>query len=190
MIATADMAAISLELLPPLSMPPRDEHAQAKSWTVWAPRTDLLADCAAGASRAIRLTSRGDSAVLSSLRHRCPVSPGQTYRFSVRFRPEGLTSIRDSVRPLLRWFRASGQCAATDYVVRVAAEPDGWYRADQVVGPHPDAIEVEVHLMLRWTAQGSVTWAQPSLRACAAPATRHATLGVANVGVALDAPAK
>jgi predicted amidohydrolase len=189
MIATDDVRTErGGEHLPALGDGRGSDPASAPAWTPWAPRPDLLAVLESSGNGTLRLRSPGNPAVLSALRCRCAVVPNQAYRFAVRFRPSGIASVRDSVRPLLRWFRASGQACATDYVTQFSAATDGWYETEQVVGPHPDATEVEVSLMLRWTDAGNVTWDQPSLRPCAAPAPRFATLGVANVGVALDAP--
>jgi hypothetical protein len=159
MIVTSDVGTERAgEHLPALDGGRGNDPAHAPAWALWAPRPDLLAVLEPSGGGRMRLQSPGNPAVLSALRCRCAVAPNQTYRFAVRFRPSGIASVRDSVRPLLRWFRASGQACATDYVTQFQADRDGWYEAEQVVGPHPDAVEVEVSLLLRWTDEGSVTW--------------------------------
>jgi predicted amidohydrolase len=136
------------------------------SWQFWSPRPDLepraeVANDAEGAT--LRLTAVDFGSFGKWLAKDIPVSTGHFYRFEVLYKPTGILNEHGSVGVMLSWNAPDGQPVQRDYVDEISAAEHGWHRAARTLRIPEKATNLTIELWLRWTADGSVRFRNPSL---------------------------
>ena len=152
-----------------------DSTGKPVSWQFWSPRPDLqpradVTNDAKGAT--LRLTALDFSAFGKWLARDVPVSPGHCYRFEVLYKPTGIVNERGSVGVLLSWNTPGGEPVQRDYVDQISSAEHGWRRATRTLRVPEKATNATIELWLRWTAEGSVSFKNPTLTETSEPPPR------------------
>lgn len=143
-----------------------DSKGQPNSWQFWSPRPDLEphANIASGPEgSALRLAAVNFSSFGKWINKDIPVRTGHCYRFEVLYKTTRIVNERGSVGVMLSWNLPNGHAVQRDYVDELSVAEDGWHRATRTLRVPEKATNVTVELWLRWTADGAVSFRNPSL---------------------------
>jgi predicted amidohydrolase len=104
-----------------------------------------------------------------------PVSGGQTYLFSARFRTEKIMSVHKNVLIRIRWLIDKNQIGY-NFIYDIAGESDGWILASDKIKAIEGATNAEISLEFRWST-GTLWWDDISMEACPAEPPRNVKVG-------------
>jgi predicted amidohydrolase len=104
-----------------------------------------------------------------------PVSGGQTYLFSARFRTEKIMSLHKDVLIRIRWLMDKEQ-VGYNFIYDIAGESNGWYLGSDKIKAIEGANAAEISLEFRWST-GTVWWDDISMEACPAEPPRNVKVG-------------
>jgi len=153
-----------------------DATGKPLSWQFWSPRPDLqpranVAKDVDGA--ALQLAAADFTSFGKWIAKDIPVSAGHFYRFEVLYMPTSMVNERGSVGVMLSWYAPDGQPVQRDYVDEISSAQQGWRRAARTLRVPEKATNVTIELWLRWTANGSVRFRNPSLMETSEPPPRE-----------------
>ncbi|MGD8240403.1 MAG: carbon-nitrogen hydrolase family protein, partial [Armatimonadota bacterium] len=103
------------------------------------------------------------------------IRPGGMHRFGVYLRTENVLRLWENVVVRLHWRDDEGREVGKTYIHEHDAEGD-WYRIAGTRRAPEGAVVLEVQLFFRWSAEGRVWWASPTLTEAAAIEARPVTL--------------
>lgn len=152
-----------------------DEFGKPMFWQLWSPRPDLEPRgtlLKTEGATVLQLTAVDFSSFGKWRSKEIEVLPGHFYRFEVLYHPTHIVSERSSVGVMLTWNASDGNPVQRDYVDRISPAENGWRRASRTLRAPERASAVTVELWLRWTAEGSVSFRNPSLVETSQPASR------------------
>jgi predicted amidohydrolase len=169
------LAWLALVLAPAAAAGEPNLLTQAE-WRVWSSQPNLAT------KNSQEQTPEGTILRMQSTRFECygkwiatvpAVQANRAYEFDVLFRSEKVTHEDVSVAAILTWRAAEGKgVRQRDYADIVSEAGEGWKRLSRrLIAPEGTA-SLGVELALRWTADGTVIWRNPRLRAVDTPAKR------------------
>ncbi len=104
-----------------------------------------------------------------------PVTAGQTYLFSARFRTEKIQSLHKDVLIRVRWLKDKVQ-TGYNFIYDVKGEPGDWLLASDRIKAAEGSTSAEISLEFRWTT-GTIWWDDISMEACAEVPPRNVKVG-------------
>jgi predicted amidohydrolase len=104
-----------------------------------------------------------------------PVTGGQTYLFSGRFKTEKISSLHKDVMIRIRWLDDKNQ-VGYNFIYDIAGESNGWYLASDKVKAIDGATSAEISLEFRWST-GTVWWDDISMETCSPEPPRNVKVG-------------
>jgi len=108
------------------------------------------------------------------------------YRVRCYFRTKDLESVDKNVWIRVRWNDANGQLLSEEYLSSYAQE-GGWYKAEQVLRAPLVSRSIDLELVLRWAAEGTVWWDDISVEEATLPAASR-KIKVATISYQPPAP--
>ncbi len=147
---------------------------RGEEWTGHAPREEIEPEFSGEEGRLI-LSASGGPGTNGHWRTTFPVEGGEIYRFEVKRRAEGIAYPRRSCVAQITWLGEEGQSVLSPEPINPAyfgnlettAQPefprdgeieDGWVKVAGTYRAPMAAVEAQVRLHLRWTAEGRVEW--------------------------------
>lgn len=176
-IAVAPAADAARETAKPVVRCSTFSGAQ-EGWERWAPREEIAPRFSVdprggrGGDEALCIET-GDGAAIGGWRRRVDgIRPGQAYRFTAWYRPEGVGRERRSVGARLEWLDEKGkQARPPDYALDTATE-NGWREVEHAAVAPEKARSVVIELSLGWAAAGKVWWDDVELAEDTSPRDR------------------
>jgi predicted amidohydrolase len=104
-----------------------------------------------------------------------PVTGGQTYLFSGRFKTEKISSLHKDLMIRIRWLDDKNQ-VGYNFIWDIAGESNGWYLASDKVKAIDGATSAEISLEFRWST-GTVWWDDISMETCSPEPPRNVKVG-------------
>jgi predicted amidohydrolase len=99
-----------------------------------------------------------------------PVTGGQTYLFSARFRTKDIVSVHKNVLIRVRWLQEKEQIGY-NFIYDIAGESDGWFLASDKILAIEGATTAEISLEFRWST-GTIWWDDVSMETATADPPR------------------
>ncbi len=148
----------------------------ADGWQAFAPRAPSapLTSVSTGSDGYIlKIAGGGVANVYGGWNTTVPGLRGSSYyRLGARARPAGIVSLRESVTIVVRWKGSFGEEVSPDYVWDFDQQADGTLVFDRTLLAPAGTTDVDVQLVLQWSAGGQVAFDRLSLAAAPAPASR------------------
>ncbi|MEK7400150.1 MAG: carbon-nitrogen hydrolase family protein [Candidatus Poribacteria bacterium] len=166
-----------------LSNPVFETHNNIpNNWELFSPR-DAIRPLIKVSGDEVTLSGNGSIGVFGTLKQTIKgIKGGEGYQFGVDIRADDkVEDVHDSVRVILQWKNDGGTVLQTDYCWKFSPS-ENWTRLEQVFKAHQSATCVDVHLVFRWSPNGSVTWHNPSLIETQAPKPRMITVSTISIG--------
>jgi predicted amidohydrolase len=104
-----------------------------------------------------------------------PVTGGQTYNFSARFKAEKIMSVHKNVMIRVRWLMDKQQIGY-NFIYDIAGEKDGWVLASNKIKAIEGATTAEISLEFRWST-GTVWWDDITMEPCPDEPPRNVKVG-------------
>jgi predicted amidohydrolase len=104
-----------------------------------------------------------------------PVTAGQTYLFSARFRTEKIQSLHKDVLIRVRWLKDKVQ-TGYNFIYDVSGGEGGWLLASDRIKAAEGSTSAEISLEFRWTT-GTIWWDDISMEPCAEVPARNVKVG-------------
>ena len=150
-------------------------------WELFSPRDAIRPKITVSGDQ-ITLKGNGSIGVFGTLKQTVKeIKGGEGYLFGVNIRADDeVEDVHDTVRGILQW-KNGETVLQTDYCWRF--QPDvPWTRLEQIFRAHQNATSVDIHLVFRWSADGSVTWNAPFLAQVDPPKPRKVTVSTISLG--------
>ena len=141
-----------------LSNPVFETHNDIpNNWELFSPR-DAIRPLIKVSGDEVTLSGNGSIGVFGTLKQTIKdIKGGEGYCFGVDIRADDkIEDVHDSVRAILQWKNDGGTVLQTDYCWKFSPS-ENWTRLEQTFKAHQSATCVDVHLVFRWSPNGSVT---------------------------------
>jgi predicted amidohydrolase len=153
-----------------------------QAWTPWAPRPEIAPKTFVDAAGALAVSGNSNFAAYGGWQQQVNnIEPGQWYRFTARYRTEGIPHDWLQVQARLDWTAPSGKRAGQPEYAW-STQPAGEWTKVSVSAPAPQgASGVKLQLFLANAPVGSVWWDDVRLESIAAPPPRAVTVATVNL---------
>jgi predicted amidohydrolase len=155
-----------------------DPASAEGGWVRWAPRPALAPGYAVegGPEPILRVMGTGNAHGFGGWRRVATIDAGRLYRLRMAAATSGIGA-RGRVFCQVRWLGpAVAEDVAPEYVALVPAAAPGLVRWEQVLSPPPNAVQIEVSLLVQWAPAANVAFRAASLRASDGVAPRVARI--------------
>ena len=141
-----------------------------KEWTSWAPRAEIAPRFSAEASGgrngngALKMEGNGNSASWGVWRRKIEgVFGGRTYRFTSRYRSQGVANPGWSISPRITWLDAKGKWVRPPDLLLESGKDGSWTSFEQLIEAPAGTQSALIELAFGWSAGGTVWWDETTL---------------------------